>query len=239
MKIFPNTSKRSYQPELMDDQGLQEKELENILDDLDKVNRLLGGFKITEEGVQKVLGSSCFAQPVRILDVGCGNGSMLKHIARMGRSKGIKMELIGIDINEKSLSIARRNAVEYPEISFNNIDVTSEELKEIGKVDLVICTLTLHHFRDEEIVLLLRIFSEVSTMGVVINDLHRSRWAYFLFLIFSSLFLKHPISKKDGLTSIQRAFSKKELEKFSQDLQVRKQIISWKWAFRYQWIILK
>lgn len=239
MKIFPDISKRSNQPELMDEQDLQEKELEDILNDLDKVNRLLGGFKITEEGVLKILTSSCFAQPVKILDVGCGNGSMLKQIARMGRSKGIKMNLIGIDNNEKSLHIARRNTAEYPEISYKVVDITSAERKEIGDVDLVMCTLTLHHFKDEEIVQLLRTFSEVSSMGVIINDLHRSRWAYFLFSIFGSFFLKNPIAKKDGLTSILKAFKKEELKRFGQHLQVRKQIISWKWAFRYQWIILK
>jgi hypothetical protein len=47
------------------------------------------------------------------------------------------------------------------------------------------------------------------------------------------------MSREDGLTSILRGFIKNELEDFSKKIQARKQTISWKWAFRYQWIIWK
>lgn len=238
MKILPDTSRRSNQPELMDDQELQERELAHILRDLHKVNSLLGGYKITWEGIQKIFGSGCFAQPVAIVDVGCGDGNMLKYIARMGRSSGIKMKLKGIDINEKSLRIAQKNTEDYPEISYEKLDI-STDFEKLDKTDIIVCTLTLHHFTDLDIQSLLRKFSEVSTMGVVINDLHRSKWAYFLFSIFSAFFLKNSIAKKDGQTSILRAFKRKDLERYGQGLSVRKQILSWKWAFRYQWIILK
>ena len=42
--------------------------------------------------------------------------------------------------------------------------------------------------------------------------------------------------KQDGLISILRAFKREELEHMSEKLNLKSQI-SWKWAFRYQWII--
>ena len=44
--------------------------------------------------------------------------------------------------------------------------------------------------------------------------------------------------REDGLTSILRAFKKRDLENISN--QVKAQFsIQWKWAFRYQWILKK
>jgi hypothetical protein len=47
------------------------------------------------------------------------------------------------------------------------------------------------------------------------------------------------MSKEDGLTSILRGFKKEELVRFSEQLQFENYKVSWKWAFRYQWIIKK
>lgn len=235
---MPSTKARSQQPEIMDNFDLQGKELEKTLKDLDKVNSLLGGNEITVEGVEKVLGSSCFLPPLRIVDVGCGNGSILKEVAQMGRQKGVKMQLVGIDANENAIPIAQENTKDYPEISFRALDVFSEEFKSMD-VDIIMCTLTLHHFSDEEIKKLLKLFSMQAKMGVVINDLQRSKWAYYLFKLFCFFFIRNEINRKDGLTSILRSFKKRDLENYGKNLEVRKQIIKKKWAFRFQWVLLK
>lgn len=233
-----NFKKRSNQREIMDDFSLQGRELERTLKDLDKVNRWLGGNKITLEGWEVVLNSACYLQPVKILDVGCGNGSLLKEVAQYGRQKGIKMQLLGIDANENAIKLAKENTSDYPEITFKSMDIFSEEFMN-QKVDIILCTLTLHHFTDPEITLLLKNFVRKAQMGIVINDLHRSRLAYYLFQAFCAVFIDNEIARKDGLTSISRSFKKGELEKFGKGLEVRAQKINWKWAFRYQWILLK
>jgi heme/copper-type cytochrome/quinol oxidase subunit 2 len=47
------------------------------------------------------------------------------------------------------------------------------------------------------------------------------------------------MSREDGLISILRGFRKLELEQFSKQMQFKNYTIQWKWAFRYQWIIIK
>jgi hypothetical protein len=99
--------------------------------------------------------------------------------------------------------------------------------------------LTLHHFKDDEIISLLNVFYQNAHIGIVVNDLQRSAIAYRLFQGLCIVFRLNKMSIEDGLTSILRGFKKQELIDFSKKLNFKKYIIQWKWAFRYQWIIFK
>ncbi len=233
-----DTKNRSREKEIMDDLDMQGSELEKTLLDLDKVNRWLGGNKITLNGVQRLLKNRSFNRPLKIIDVGCGNGSILKQVAQWGRSNGIKMQLIGIDANSNAMSIAERNLSGFPEVSFEAMDVFSEAFKEL-EADIILCTLTLHHFSDSEIEQLMKDFTEMAKVGVVINDLQRSKAAYYLFKAFCRAFSIREINRKDGLTSILRSFKKEDLVRYGRGLNVKRQEINYKWAFRYQWILFK
>lgn len=233
-----DTKKRSREKEIMDDLEMQGRELEKTLLDLDKVNRWLGGNKITLNGVQRLLKNRSFDRPLKIIDVGCGNGSILKQVAQWGRSNGIEMQLIGVDANSNAMSIAEKNLSGFPEVSFEAMDVFSEAFREL-EADIILCTLTLHHFSDSEIEELMKDFSEMAKVGVVINDLQRSKAAYYLFKAFCRTFSIREINRKDGLTSILRSFKKEDLVRYGRGLNVKRQEINYKWAFRYQWILFK
>jgi hypothetical protein len=117
------------------------------------------------------------------------------------------------------------------------MDILSDKFSGIP-FDIVITTLFLHHFTDQQIEeLLIPIVNKVK-IGVVVNDLHRSSIAYYLFKGLS-LFLKNPMVKKDGAISVLRGFKKIELISISKKLKDSVSTIHWKWAFRYQWIIKK
>ena len=103
----------------------------------------------------------------------------------------------------------------------------------------MLCTLTLHHFKDDEIIQLMTIFNANSRVGIVINDLHRSALAYRLFQVLGFVFRLNAMSREDGLVSILRGFKKEDLIGFSKKLKLDNYKIQWKWAFRYQWIISK
>lgn len=233
-----DTSTRTMSYEIMDDFELQGDELENTLRDLDKINKWLGGNKITLQGVKELLQSYPGEKPVHIVDVGCGNGTMLREIATWGRSTNYKMKLTGIDANPHAIGIAERTSEYFPEIEYKAQNIFSENFKR-QKFDIILCTLTLHHFKDEEIEQILNDFYRQASLGVVINDLHRSKQAYVLFKAFCKVFINNKIAKEDGLTSILRGFKKKDLKKFASGLPAKNQRIKWKWAYRYQWIITK
>lgn len=234
--IAINTSKRSEEAEIMDDFDLKGGELEQTLSDLENINKWLGGNKITLNGIKELLKNTSDTAIIRIADVGCGSGAVLREIANWGRNRNFKLQLIGIDANSHAIEIAKRRSQYYPEIKFETLNIFSKEYKN-QEYDIVLCTLTLHHFKNEEILELLHTFKNQARIGVIINDLQRSKTAYILFQAFCKVFINNEIARKDGLTSILRGFKRKDLKYLASEMPNQAHSIKWKWAFRYRWIL--
>jgi hypothetical protein len=74
--------------------------------------------------------------------------------------------------------------------------------------DIVLCTLTLHHFKDEEIIKIMTSFYANASIGVVVNDLQRSTLFIDCFSVCVSFSIKQYV-KARWLISILRGFKKK------------------------------
>ena len=236
--MFINTNKRSNKTEIMDDFALEGEVLRDALDKIASINQLLGGNLLTLHSVQKLVHSLPRQQEITIVDVGCGNGDMLRVLADYGLKNNYNFKLIGIDANNFTINHAQKLSEKYKNISFQCEDVFGKPFEEI-KYDIILCTLTLHHFKNKEIIQLMSRFYANSKVGIVINDLHRSALAYRLFQGLCFVFKLNSMSREDGLTSILRGFKKEDLVEISKKLKFNNYTIQWKWAFRYQWIILK
>jgi len=234
MSLFLNTTYRSDATELMDDFSMKGELLRDTLDKLGKINKWLGGNHVTLNGLRQLLKNQPKDRVLTIVDLGCGHGDILRLIADFGRKHNYSFELIGIDANQDAIEYADELSVAYEELSFRSVDVFSEEFRAM-EYDIVLSTLFLHHLNEDEIHALLNTVTTKAKLGVVINDLHRSSMAYGLFKLLGLVISNHMIVQ-DGLTSILRAFKRKEIEQISSQLNLNSKI-SWKWAFRYQWLI--
>lgn len=77
----------------------------------------------------------------RILDVGCGNGVISRHLGRLGFS------VLGIDVSEKTIDIANSLTKDIPNVTFKK--KSAEELVAEGQqYDAVICSEVLEHLND-------------------------------------------------------------------------------------------
>ena len=233
-----STEYRTEEAEIMDDFLLHGEELRLALDKIAHINKLLGGNSLTLNGVRQLLAKADTNQLITIVDVGCGNGDMLRMLADYGIKNNIRLRLIGIDANAYTVNYARKLSKNHPDIEYLCIDIFSSDFEKLH-YDIVLCTLTLHHFEDSQITNIMATFNTNATLGIVINDLHRSKIAYRLFGLVCSVFSLNRMSREDGLVSILRGFKKNELELFSKKLNLKNYSIQWKWAFRYQWIIYK
>lgn len=233
-----NTDYRTLETEIMDDFSLEGEELQEALDKIARINQLLGGNKLTLHGIKKLLNNSNTHQTIVIADIGCGNGDMLRMLAKFGQKNKLNFKLIGIDANEFTINYAKTLSSEYSNIEYLCVDIFTEDFSNL-KYDIVLCTLTLHHFTNEQILNIITTFNNNANVGIIINDLHRSKLAYRLFKIIGIIFNLNKMSREDGLVSILRGFKKKELEEFSKKTNLKNYTISWKWAFRYQWLIAK
>lgn len=231
MKV--NLSYRSYQEEIMDDFSDNSKSLYLALKELDIINQYLGGNQITLSAVKKML----LKNPRRvwkIVDLGCGSGEMLLKIAKWCRKKRIDVELIGIDANANVVSYAQKHCEQYPEITFQSQDILSDSFS-VKDYDIVLCTLFLHHFTDEQ---LIGLFQKFTNKGqkLIVNDLHRHWFAYYAIKILTRLFSKSSMVQNDACLSVWRAFKKTELKALLKKAGIKQYQLGWRWAFRWKLI---
>jgi hypothetical protein len=236
MSFLIDTSSRSSAAEMMDDFTIEGSVLRDTLDKLETINRLLGGNSVTLKGLKKILLKSSKTKTITIVDLGCGHGDILRDVAKFGRKNSYKFKLIGIDANNAAIDYAKALSKDYPELSFETIDIFSEDFKK-QTYDVVLCTLFLHHFKNNEIIPFLKSTVQKASIGVIVNDLHRHKLAYYLFKMIG-LFIKNKMVREDGLTSVLRAFKRNELEAILTKTGVNFSI-QWKWAFRYLWVLKK
>lgn len=234
MDFFINTKQRTNKEELMDDFSIGGDLLRDTLDKLENINRWLGGNKVTINGLQKILENHPKAQELTIVDIGCGHGDILRDVAKFGRKHHYTFRLIGIDANPTAIAYATELSTAYPELTFETQDIFSTAFQ-AKKFDIVLATLFLHHFKEKELTSFLDTILKQTKIGVVVNDLHRHKLAYYLFMLLS-IFIKNKMIIEDGLTSVLRGFKRKDLVEMSQNINVKPNI-SWKWAFRYLWIL--
>ncbi|MGB5820034.1 MAG: methyltransferase domain-containing protein [Saonia sp.] len=228
-------SLRSTEPELMDDPAIAEDILTEVLKDIDRSNRMLGGNRVTIKEVGRLI-AEYPRESYTIVDMGCGDGSMLREVALFCRKHHINVSLIGVDLSDKAIGIAKEASTEFSEIRFLQQNILDLKANDLG-CDIMLCTLTMHHFTNEQIPIFLKQFIKLAKIGVVINDLERSISACYLFMVFRAIFIKSQIAKYDGLISIKSGFTKRELRVFSKDFPEVHHTILWKWAFRYVWVI--
>jgi len=234
MSLLVSTKYRSEEEEIMDDLDYNGPILHDALNKLAKINQWLGGNKVTINGLKKVLKNHPKNGPITIVDLGCGGGDILREVSRFGKKNGYQFQLIGIDANQHTVSYAKELSKDYNDIEFKTIDVFSETFDNL-KYDVVLTTLFLHHFKEKELISFLKPVVKKAKQGIVVNDLHRHKLAYYLFRLLC-ITIKNKTIIEDGLTSVLRGFKRQELVDISNQLDINYQI-RWKWAFRFQWIL--
>ena len=235
---MPDFRKRSYEPETMDDLNMEGEELASTLVQIANVNKWLGGIAVVLDGLKKILKSHDKKDLIKIADFGCGGGEILREIALWARKKNYKVELVGYDANAFTIEYAQEQSKSFSELRFEKLNIF--EFKAIeNEFDICLCSLFLHHFNEEEIAQIIGKLYRSSSKAVLINDLQRSALAYYLFKFVTFTLNASKMVRNDGLLSIRKSFRKNELKSIAEIALVKNYSISWKWAFRYEVLLLK
>lgn len=189
--------------ELMDDPALDEGTYREVLYNLARVNRITMAFRPTLSFLDRAIGSR---RKFRLLDVGYGDGAMLRAIAEWAAKRGIEGELVGIDLNPRSAQAAREATVD---IAIDYLMGDYADLAGRGW-DFITSNLVAHHMTHDQLIAFLRFMSVEAAAGWLINDLNRSGLAYVGYPMLSRLMRWHPIVRHDGRMSIARSYRLEE-----------------------------
>ncbi len=203
------------------------------MQELEFINRWLGGHKITLQGLKSLLQYRKQTEIIQIVEIGCGGGDNLKEIKKYCQKKSIPVQLAGIDINPDCIEFARSKK-ENEGIDFITCDYRTISFDK--KPSIIFSSLFSHHFTDEEIIEQLHWMHQNATKGFFINDLHRSSWAYYSIKWLTRIFSKSYLVKNDAPLSVKKGFRKNEIKKVLKSAGLTHFNIHWKWAFR--WLII-
>jgi ubiquinone/menaquinone biosynthesis C-methylase UbiE len=227
---------RSVDLELMDDLQCKGQVVDQSLYELDVINKWLGGNQVTIDSISSLLDSTDKQRPLVIADIGCGSGDMVTRIARWGSQTGRQLKVVGIDANPNIIDYARKKSYGLDNISFEVMNVLEDTFAS-NRFDIVVATLFMHHFTNDQLIRLFRLLNDQTRIGFVVNDIHRHALAFHSIRLLTALFSRSPMVKHDGPLSVQRAFTRSDLKSILSNAGIKNYTLQWRWAFRWQLIV--
>ncbi len=191
---------RSLAEEQMDAPDLPAKTYDAVLADLARVNIWTFAARPTIGFLDRLAKRS---DRLRILDVGFGQGDMLRRIASWADRRGVMVDLVGIDLNSRSAPAA--HAATPADL---NIDYRTGDYADLAAEhwDVILSSLVAHHMSHPQLVAFLRFMETHAKRGWLVNDLHRHRFAHTGFPLLARTIGAHRIVREDGTLSIARAY---------------------------------
>jgi ubiquinone/menaquinone biosynthesis C-methylase UbiE len=196
--------------ELLDADVHDPAELEQSLDQVAEVNALLGGRRAAWRAIRPMLHATA---STTILDVGTGSADIPLDIARRAQRRGLEVRITATDLHPQMRQIASARTAAVPAIRVESADALALPYPD-GAFDLVLLSLTLHHFEDDQQVAVLREARRVARTAVVVNELERCRanW-YGARLMAATRWRGNRLTRHDGPLSVLRAFTAGELRR--------------------------
>ncbi len=198
---------RATADELMDAEDLDPVTYAAVLCDLAQVNSVTMARRPTLSFLARIVAARPGGVPLKILDVGYGDGDMLRTIASWADSRSVDVSLVGIDLNPNSAAAAQRSTPQALHIDYRTGDYAA--LAGEGW-DVVISSLVAHHMTPDQLIAFLAFMEAEAKAGWMVNDLHRHGFAWMGFPLLAGLLGWHPIVRHDGRLSIARSYRPRE-----------------------------
>lgn len=219
---------RSYQAELLDEDGISFAAIKQNMQELNTINTLLGGHAITTKGIAKLIGN---LKEITVCEIGCGGGDNLIAINNYCIQKNIRIHFIGIDIKQTCIDFFKTK----PALQQNTKWLVSDYQQVVfeTKPTIIFSSLFCHHFTNEQLISQLQWMQKNAAVGFFINDLQRHFLAYYSIKTITQIFSNSYLVKNDAPLSVARSFVKTEWVALFKNAQINNYQITWQWAFRF------
>ena len=205
--------KRRFDPaelELMDRPQPVSAELESDLENIRELNRWFGSYALISMFLSRWIKPGA---RMRIVDLATGSGDIPRLIAEYGRKVGAELQIDALDMQSATLEIAIKLSARYPEIAF--VEGSLLDWNATEPYDLVLCTMALHHFSDDDAVRVLQRCRDLSRRFVLVSDLCRGWFGTIGVHLLTAIMFSEPMTKHDARLSIARAFSFSEMNQLA------------------------
>jgi 2-polyprenyl-3-methyl-5-hydroxy-6-metoxy-1,4-benzoquinol methylase len=188
---------RSREVEILDRVDIPEDVRELCYRDLARTQRWLGNWRAVIGMLRRD------PHPVRrVIDIGCGHGALVREMRDQ-----LGVEAVGVDAQPPE----RTNGVRI---------VRADAVRDVlPAADVAVCLMMAHHLSEDDLRAMIHNVGR-SCRRFVILDLVRSQVPSALFRTFVAPFV-NPINAKDGVRSIERAFTAEEMRRIIGSTGVR------------------
>ena len=211
--MFSKFRRRSSKLEHLDLGDYTPEEYEGCLAELQQVNRWLGDARALRTTLLQTI-RDLQLKTFSVIDVGAGSGELLRTVAEWATRNNDVAQLTGVELNARSAyAIAEQSTM----FSVNAVRANAFALPfSDNQFDYAICSLFLHHFKNEQAVKILRELNRVARREVVVIDLHRHPVAYYFYTTIGRLLFRNRLIREDGALSILRGFKPAELKELAE-----------------------
>ena len=191
--------------ELLDDPAADPRAVAESLHNIARANRWFGGATAVRYGLRRTLGTVRPGTALTLVDLGTGLGDLPRVAVQWAAAGGIRIEPLGIELNRIAAGLARASGVPTALACAGAPPFADKS------VDVVLVSQVAHHLTSQSVVDLLRTCDRLARRAVIVADLRRNRWARLAFWCGAQLLGFDHVTITDGLTSIRRGFSRREL----------------------------
>lgn len=200
---------RRREPEWMDSPDVDPAMLEGGLRFIRRVNNWLGYTRATLSVMERFSRGWRVGETIRVIDLATGSADVPVALADRARRRRLMLEVVGVDLHERTCAIARRRTRGYPEVRIIRADVLTDLPFDPGSFDYAISSMFLHHLDDDQIVRVLRLMDRVAKRGILVADLLRRRRAYRWIRLLT--LASNPMLRHDACVSVAQALSEAEV----------------------------
>ena len=223
--------KRRLANEVMDDPDLSPELHHQALLGLSRVNRISATTSQIWRPIRK-LADRLGRRDLRVLDIATGGGDVAIELKLQSDKAGYQLEIDGCDISPEAMRYASENAHRSSaNVRFFALDVLEHSIPD--GYDVIMSTLFFHHLKSDQVVGLLSNMDAAADHLVIVSDLRRSRFAYWLTWAMCRVISRSPVVHADGPLSVAAAFTSDEARGLAAqaglaDAQVKD---CWPWRF--------
>lgn len=191
--------------ELLDDPAANPGSVAESLRNIARANRWFGGTAAVRFGLSRTVGDMPSGSMLTLVDLGTGLGDLPDVAVRWGAARGIRVVPVGLEVNRVAAGLAQANGLPMALGCAGTPPIRNKS------VDVVLVSQLAHHLTPTSIVHLLRTCDLLARRAVIVADLRRHPLARTAFWCGARLLGFDSVTMADGVTSLRRGFTRREL----------------------------